>query len=165
MNAKPSQPASPIPVHKKLTRWQEWREVVYFAFFVLGTSILMWHLPHTIHPYLAALLALGFLFDARSAFYYTLSFIKRCHMSGFPLIGFIFYFWAWLAYPKSVLIAGAEGFWQISLQKIPDLLALAACHALFHVPFYWLFRVTKREIRQGQEESPLTAPATESPPR
>ena len=72
-------------------------------------------------------------------------------MSGFPLIGFVFYFWGWLAYPESVLIAGGEGFWQVGLLKLPDLLVLAAFHALFHLPFYWLFRVTKREIRHGHE--------------
>lgn len=154
MNTIPLRPSSPIPVLRKLIHLQEWREVVYFAFIVLGTSVLVWHLPPTIHPYLAAWLALGFLFDSLSAFYYTLSFIKRFHMSGSPLIGFVFYLWAWLAYPKSILISGGDGFWQIVLQKLPDLLALAAFHALFHAPFFLLFRVTKREILHGHATTP-----------
>ena len=50
------QPTSPIPIEQKLTRWQQWREVVYFAILVVGTSILIWQLPHTVHAYLIALL-------------------------------------------------------------------------------------------------------------
>jgi hypothetical protein len=76
------------------------------------------------------------------------------------MVGFAFYFWAWLAYPHPVLLVGGDGFWPTALAKLPDLLALGAAHAIVHLSPAWLLRVTKRDIRHA---SPAAAP--EASPR
>lgn len=121
--------------HRQLTRWEQWKGVVFFALLVVGSSALMWLLPDSFHGMrirlVVILLACGFFFDGLSAFYAVLSFVKRRHMSGFPLVGFIFYVWGWLSYPDSVLLTASDGVVSLWLCKLVDLLALALVHCLF----------------------------------
>jgi hypothetical protein len=100
-------------------------------------------------PLTACRAGFGCLFDALSLLYYALTFSKRRFHSGFPMVGFAFYFWVWLAYPQPVLLAGGEGFWRIALAKLPDLLAPGAVHALVQLSPTLLLCVTKRKIRHG----------------
>lgn len=143
-------PDAPTPPPQNPTFWQMWGEVLGFIGLVVGTSVWMWFQPASTHFYLLAVLGFGCLFDALSLLYYALTFIKRRFHSGFPIVGFAFYFWAWLAYPQPVLLAGGDGFWRIALAKLPDLLALGAAHALVHLAPTFLLHVTKREIHHGK---------------
>lgn len=155
MSSPTSTPLPQVP-----TFWEQWGEVLFFLGMVVGTSVWMWTQPASAHFYLLALFGIGCLFDALSLLYYALTFIKRRFHSGLPLVGFAFYFWAWLAYPQPVLLAGGGGFWRTALAKLPDLLALGAAHALVHLSLPLLLHVTKREIHHGN------APETpDLPPR
>ena len=56
-------------------------------------------------------------------------------MSGFPIIGFVFYFWAWLSYPSSVILSATGAHFTLWLAKLLDLVCLAMFHLLCHVSF------------------------------
>jgi hypothetical protein len=147
-------PTEPVPIPQSPTFWQKWGEVFGFTGLVVGTSIWMWQQPDSTHRYLLGVLLLGCLFDALSFFYYALTFIKRRFHSGLPGVGFLFCFWAWLAYPHPVLLAGGEGFWRIALAKLPDLLVLVVVQLLVHVPLPWFTRVRRPEIRPDNPPGP-----------
>ena len=84
------------------------------------------------------LLAIGLVFDAFSAFFYTLGLATRRNVSGLPVIGLLFYAWAWLAWPRAVLVTMSGGMGILWLCKLADLVALVGFHLLFHVPFWTL---------------------------
>lgn len=148
------QPTDPAPNSASLTFWQKWGEVFGFIGLVVGTSIWMWQQPGSTHRYLLGVFILGCLFDALSLFYYVLTFIQRRFHSGLPGVGFVFCFWAWLAYPHPVLLGGGEGFWRVALAKLPDLLVLVAVQLLVHVPLPWFTRVSRPEIRPDNPPGP-----------
>lgn len=145
---------SPTPRPQPPTFWEQWGEVLFLLGVMGGTSVWMWGQPASTHFYLLALIGIGCLFDALSLFYYVLTLIKRRLHSGIPGVGFVFCFWAWLAYPHPVLVAGGEGFWLIALAKLPDLAVLGLVQVLIHVPLPWFTRIFRPEILQGSPPAP-----------
>jgi hypothetical protein len=122
------------PVHRQLSWWEQWRGVFAFCGVVAGSSSLIWHSPAA-HWTIPILLGLGLFHDVFSAVCYSASFIQRRHVSGLPLIGMIFYTWAWLCYPRGVLWNAGDGLGLLWISKLLDLIGLAVFHLLFHLPF------------------------------
>jgi hypothetical protein len=109
-------------------------EVVLFALLVLGSSIGAWFLPDEYLPFVFAILILGLLFDLMSLLYHVLTLVTGRFMSGFPLVGLLFYGWFVLAYRRSLLAPHEEAVGQVVLYKLLDLLLLAGLHLLFQLP-------------------------------
>ena len=154
-------PTEPAPNPQPLTFWQKWGEVFGFIGLVIGTSVWMWQQPASTHRYLLGVLFLGCLFDALSLFYYALTLIKRRFHSGLPGVGFVICFWAWLAYPHPVLLAGGEGFWGTALAKLPDLLVLVVVQLLVHVPWPWFTRACRPEIPPANPPETANSPPSQ----
>jgi hypothetical protein len=148
----PLPPPSPGPQVPSF--WEQWAEVFILLALMGGTSVWMWGQPASTHFYLLALIGIGCLFDSLSLFYYVLTLIKRRLHSGIPGVGFVFFFWAWLAYPHSVLFASGEGFWRIALAKLPDLAVLGLVQFLVHVPLPRFTREFRPEVRDGNSSAP-----------
>ena len=126
---------APVPLNRELTKWEEWRGVAVFAALFVVSSILIWHFPalHTIAPLI--LLGIGLLFDLISLIAQISTAITGKYSSGFFLIGFIFYLWAWISYPQAVFLGGSDGLLSLWLRKLPDILCLAVLHLLIHVGY------------------------------
>ncbi|MBU1612188.1 MAG: hypothetical protein KKC99_10125 [Proteobacteria bacterium] len=126
---------TPIPVNSQLTKWEGWSGLVYFFAVVIVTSIAIWHLPAT-HPIAPlVLLGIGILFDAFSLAVRISNAVTGRYSSGFFLIGFAFYLWAWLSYPRPVLINDVEGLVSLWLCKLPDIACIVVAHLLIHFSF------------------------------
>ncbi len=138
-----SSPA-PIPVTRKLTRWEEWREVVYFVATVIVSSIVFWHWAAMRVHAVKLLLGFGVFFDVMSAVAYISTLITKRFSSGFFGFGFVCFTWAWLAYPASVLIATPQTLPILWLAKLLDLAALFIFSMCFHVPFMFMRPVTQQ---------------------
>ncbi|MCD4654506.1 hypothetical protein K8T06_11315 [bacterium] len=95
---------TPVPLDCQLTTWEEWRGIVYFIAVVIGTSIAIWHWPATQPIAPLVLLGIGVFFDTVSLAARISTAVTGRYSSGFFLIGFAFYLWAWLSYPHPVLI-------------------------------------------------------------
>jgi hypothetical protein len=125
----------PVPMTRELTKWEEWRGVVVFAIVVIASSIMIWHFPacHPVAPLI--LLGIGFLFDLISLIARISTAITGKYSSGFFLIGFIFYFWAWISYPHAVLLGESDSLLSLWLRKLPDIFCLGLLHLLIHVSY------------------------------
>jgi hypothetical protein len=138
--------AAPIPITRKLTRWEEWRGVVYFFATVVLSSILLWHWAEMRNHAVKFLLGLGIFFDVMSTVAYLSTLITRRYSSGFLGFGFICFLWAWLSYPASVIIQTPQSLPMLWLAKLPDLVALFLFSACFHFPF-WFMRPVHQQPR------------------
>lgn len=144
---------APIPITRKLTRWEEWRGVVYFIIVVLLSSIVFWHLDDPTnhlfvrrHPFSKLLLGAGLFFDAMSAACYISTRVTGRYSSGVPGAGLVCYFWAWLSCPASIILSTPPSLPLLWLNKLLDLVALFVFSACFHVPF-WFSRPKKEQPR------------------
>src|SRR5438552_3045240 len=105
-------PPGPVPISRKLTRWEEWRGVVYFVIVVLVSSVVFWHLDDSTEPFFTRrhpvpklLMLAGLLFDVVSLLSYISTRVTGRFSSGVPGVGFVFYFWAWLSLPVSIILS------------------------------------------------------------
>jgi hypothetical protein len=126
---------APVPLNRELTKWEEWRGVLFFAIVVITSGIVIWNIPvlHPIAPLI--LLGIGLFFDLISLVARISTAITGKYSSGFFLVGFIFYFWAWISYPHAVLLGESDGLLSLWLRKLPDILCLAVLHLLIHVTY------------------------------
>lgn len=126
---------APVPLNRELTKWEEWRGVVAFAIIIVASSIAMWHFPaiHPIAPLI--LLGIGLIFDLISLSARISTAITGKYSSGFFLVGFLFYFWAWISYPHAVFLGESDGLLLLWLRKLPDILCLGVFHLLIHVSY------------------------------
>jgi hypothetical protein len=132
-NGKTDHP--PVLLNRELSKWEEWRGIVFFAVFIIASGIAIWHMP-VIYPIaLTILLGFGLFFDLISLAARISTAITGKYSSGFFLIGFIFYFWAWISYPHAVFLRGSDSLLSLWLRKLPDILCLAVLHLIIHVPF------------------------------
>lgn len=125
----------PVLLNRELSKWEEWRGVVFFAVVMIASAIAIWHMP-AVHPIAPTiLLGIGLFSDLISLAARISTAITGKYSSGFFLIGFIFYFWAWISYPHAVFLDGSDGLLSLWLRKLPDILSLAVLHLLIHVSF------------------------------
>ena len=125
----------PIPVTKPLTKWQEWREIVFFAFLLTVSSIFIWHVPATQPALPLLLLCCGLLLDILSLIARISTAITGKYSSGFFLFGLIFYFWAWVSYSHPVFFGDSSNLIGLWLRKLPDIFCMAILHLLIHTNF------------------------------
>ena len=124
-----------LPTAYKLSKWEEWREIVYFIAVVITSAIVIWHWPsvQTIAPLI--LLCIGLLFDLVSLIARISTAITGRYSSGFFTVGLAFYVWAWLSYPHTVLLREGSGLFSLWLWKIPDITCMTIVHFLIHVSY------------------------------
>jgi len=124
-----------VPVNRELTKWDEWRAVVGSLGFVVVTGIVLRNIPvdHTVAA--IVLLGIGLLFDLVSVAARISTAITGRHSSGFFIVGFVFYFWAWLSYPGPVILETGDGQFSLWLRKSLDILCMGILHILCHVSF------------------------------
>lgn len=129
--------AKMIPAQKEraLTKWEEWRAVILFVAIIIGSSVAIWHVPLLQPVTLPILLGVGLFFDLVSLMARISTAITGRYSSGFFIVGFVFYFWAWLAFPHSVLLGQADGLLVLWMRKALDLVSLALVHLLIHVSY------------------------------
>ncbi len=126
---------APVHLNRELSKWEEWRGVVVFAIVVITSGIAIWHTP-ALHPVASLiLLGIGLFFDLISLVARISTAISGKYSSGFFLMGFIFYFWAWISYPHTVVLGESDSLLSLWLRKLPDILCLAVLHLLIHVTY------------------------------
>lgn len=154
---------APVPIDHQLTKWEEWRGIVYFIAVVIGTSIAIWHWP-PVQPFAPlALLGIGIFFDVVSLAARISTAVTGRYSSGFFLIGLAFYLWAWLSYPHSVLINEAGGVISLWLRKLPDITCLAVAHLLIHVSF-GRDQTQEDEIKDAEQKGAGNSGSADAPP-
>lgn len=126
---------SETPVTVKLTKWEEWRGIVIFLVVLLASSIVLWHIPALQPAAPLILLGIGLFFDGISVAARISTAITGRYSSGFFLVGFAFYVWAWLSYPHPVLLSESHGLLALWIRKSLDLLCMAVLHMLCHTSF------------------------------
>ena len=139
-------PSGPVPIEPDRGFWSEWGGVALYFGAMVGSTALAWQLPDRYQRWIAlGFIAVGLFFDVVSVICYVQWLITRRHVSAFPVVGLVFYLWAWLCFPRAVILPAAEvsglvGLWG---RKLVDLVALVEFHLLFHAPFWlvgWLIR-------------------------
>jgi len=133
-------PTAPIPITRKLTRWEEWSGIVYFVATVFGSSILLWQWQAARSTAIPILLGIGLFFDAMSVVAYISTLVTKRYSSGFLGFGFVCFFWAWLSCPAAVLLSTPQSLAVLWLAKLLDLVALFVLSMCFHVPFWFVHR-------------------------
>ena len=127
--------SAPIPLNRHLTKWEEWRGVVFFAVIFISSSIAIWHLE-VIQPILPlVLLGFGLFLDSMSVIARIQTVRTGKYSSGFFVVGFVFYLWAWVSYPHAVILEDSQTLLSLWLRKLPDILSLAALHLAVHTSF------------------------------
>jgi hypothetical protein len=142
----------PIPVTRKLSRWEEWREVVLFIIVVVVSSIFFWHQDEpsnksfgTRFPFSGLLFGVGLFFDLLSCACYISTRITGRFSSGLPGVGLAFYCWGWLACPTCFILQAPQSLMLLWLYKLLDLVALFLLSACIHSPGWFLFRHPKQQ--------------------
>lgn len=133
------------PQAVKLTKWEEWRGMVIFLLLLIGSSIAAWHIPRLQPIVPIVLLSIGLFFDGISIAARISTAITGRHSSGFFLVGFAFYTWAWLSYPNTVLLPEWHDMIGLWLRKGVDLACLGVFHIMCHTTF-------GKENRNGRAE-------------
>ena len=127
--------SAPIPVNRHLTKWEEWRGIVFFAIIFISSSIAIWHL-RVIQPIIPlVLLGFGLFLDFMSVIARIQTSRTGKYSSGFFMVGFVFYLWAWVSYPHAVILEDSQTLLSVWLRKLPDILSLAALHLAVHMSF------------------------------
>ncbi len=127
--------SAPIPLNRSLTKWEEWRGVVFFAAIFIASSIAIWHF-RAIQPILPlVLLGIGLFLDCMSVIARIQTARTGKYSSGFFVVGFIFYLWAWVSYPHAVILEDSPNMLSLWLRKLPDILSLAVLHLAVHMSF------------------------------
>ncbi len=127
--------SAPIPLNRHLTKWEEWRGVVFFAVIFISSSIAIWHL-RVIQPIVPlVLLGFGLFLDFMSVVARIQTARTGKYSSGFFVVGFVFYLWAWVSYPHPVILEDSQTLLSMWLRKLPDILSLAALHLAVHTSF------------------------------
>ena len=151
---------TPVLVNRDPTKWQEYRGVVIFAMFVLASSVGFWH-SSGIQPVVPLiLLGIGLFFDIISIIARISTAITGRYSSGVFLIGFVFYFWAWISFPQPVFLGEANGLLSLWLRKIPDILVMAAFHLAIHVSFGLDGARPEAKAEPGAAGQPATRPSS-----
>jgi hypothetical protein len=124
-----------VQLNDKLSMWEEWRGIVFFILIVVGSSIAIWHIGmiQPIAPMI--LLGIGLFFDILSLIARISTVVTGRYSSGFFVVGFVFYLWAWISYPHAVLLGDSQGLLSLWIWKLPDIICLAALHLAIHVSF------------------------------
>jgi hypothetical protein len=147
--------SAPIPINRSLTKWEEWRGVIVFAVIFISSSIAIWHL-RAIQPILPiVLLGLGLFLDCMSVIARIQTARTGKYSSGFYVIGFVFYLWAWVSYPHAVILEDSQNLLFLWLRKLPDILSLAALHLAVHMSFTRDSSESKQEAEQAASRNPL----------
>jgi hypothetical protein len=93
---------SPLPFNNNLTKWEEWGGVVWFIIIFTTSSIGIWHL-NILQPFLnIILLGFGIFTDLMSLIARIHTALTGRYSSGFFVVGFVFYLWAWVSYPHAI---------------------------------------------------------------
>jgi hypothetical protein len=101
------------------------------------SSVVAWFLPDEYNRKSAfVLLSIGVAFDLLSLFYHVMTIATGKFMSGFPLVGLIFYVWFLLASRFSLVGWGETEMGRVLLFKLADLAGLAAFHAFCQLPIF-----------------------------
>jgi WD40 repeat protein len=126
-----------IPTNKKLSKWEEWSGVVYALAFIIISSTLIWHFNENLNFILIiTIFGLGLFLDFMSVVSSIQNYYAKRNVSGFFILGFVLYLWAWLSYPHSVLFSFSEpSLVKLWLYKIPDLVLMAVIHLLLNISY------------------------------
>jgi len=126
-----------ISTNKKLSKWEEWSGVVYALAFIIISSIFIWHFNENLNFILVIIIfGLGFFLDFMSVVFSVQNYYVKRNVSGFFILGFVLYLWAWLSYPHSVIFSFSEpSLVKLWLYKIPDLVLMAIIHLLLNISY------------------------------
>ena len=129
-------PTTPsVALNRELTKWQEWRGVVFFILIVIGSSAAICRISAIQPSAPLILLAIGLFFDLVSLVARISTAVTGKYSSGFFIIGFAFYVWAWLSYPHPVLLDESGTLISLWMRKLPDIACLAVFHLAIHVSY------------------------------
>ncbi len=126
-----------IPINKKLSKWEEWSGVVYALAFIVISSIYIWHFNENLNFILViTIFSLGLFLDFMSVVSSIQNYYAKGNVSGFFILGFVLYLWAWLSYPYAVLFPTTESsLFELWLYKIPDIALMAIIHLLSNISY------------------------------
>lgn len=114
---------------------QPWREITFWAIWMVGSSIGAWLLPTQYHfQAVIGLLTIGVFFDIVSLFYHVMTMVTGQYMSGFPGVSLFFYAWFLLASKFSLVALHETSLVKILLFKLVDALVLVIFSCLCQLP-------------------------------
>ncbi|MGK0186253.1 MAG: hypothetical protein ACI9R3_002036 [Verrucomicrobiales bacterium] len=125
----------PVPLNEEPSKWEEWRGIAFFVLIVIGSSMAIWNIEMLRPVAPLILLGIGLFFDFVSLVARISTAITGRYSSGFFVVGFAFYFWAWLAYPHPILLRDSDGLFWLWIRKLPDIVSLAVLHLAIHISY------------------------------
>lgn len=144
--------SAPTPLNRNLTKWEEWRGVVFFAVIFISSSIAIWHF-RAVQPILPlVLLGFGLFLDCMSVVARIQTARTGKYSSGFFVVGFVFYLWAWVSYPHAVILEDSPNLLSMWLRKLPDILSLAALHLAVHMSFA-RDSIESKQIEEAEQDA------------
>jgi hypothetical protein len=116
---------------------RQYKEPLGFLALIAATCVIAWFLPDQYNRNMAVgILAMGTLFDLLSLFYHVMTLLTGKYMSGFPLVGLVFYIWFLLASRFPLMSWEETELGSLWLFKLVDGALLFGFHALCQLPMF-----------------------------
>lgn len=101
----------------------------------LFTAVVMWLIPFAANIKIAFIIfGIGIFFDLMSLFYHVMTIVTGKYMSGFPVVGLLFYGLFLLTSQFSLVGWNETSLGRIMLYKIVDALILLVFHMICQIP-------------------------------
>jgi hypothetical protein len=116
---------------------RHYKELGGFLAIVGVTCVIAWFLPEKYNRMLAlGFLAIGILFDLLSLLYHAMTLLTGKYMSGFPVVGLLFYVWFLMVSRFSLVNWEETDLGRLLLFKLEDFVLLFGFHALCQLPMF-----------------------------
>lgn len=111
------------------------KEVSTYIAVTLLAVLVMWFIPLAANIKISlVILGVGILFDSVSLFYHLMTIFTGKYMSGFPVVGLLFYGLFILTSQFSLVSRNETSLSRITLYKVADALILLAFHIACQLP-------------------------------